>query len=95
MKKYRSAYLKPYIRRKTNKDINYKGCDFRTYLRLCFSHFKYVMVQRGTSHIIACGRSKQELKKEIFIVRGNKDFQKWANNVKRIQQKASLKIRRG
>lgn len=95
MRKYRSAYLKPYIRRKTQKDVNYRECDFRTYLRLCFPWFKYVMVQRGTNHIIACGRSKQELKREIFAVRKNKDFKKWTNNVKRMQQKASLRIRRG
>ncbi|MDB1923373.1 hypothetical protein ABHA37_08095 [Clostridium tertium] len=95
MRKYRSAYLKPYMRRKTKKDVNYRDCDFRTYLRLCFPHFKYVMVQRGTNHIIACGRSKQELKREIFIVKKNNDFKKWTNNAKRIQQKASLRIRRG
>ena len=95
MRKYRSAYLKPYIRIKTEKDVNYRGCDFRTYLRLCFPHFKYVMVQRGTNHIIACGRSKQELKREIFAVRENKDFKKWTNKMKKIQQRESLRIRRG
>lgn len=100
MRKYRSAYLKPYIRRKTQKDINYSGCDSRTYLRLCFPWFKYVMVQRGTNHIIACGRSREELKREMLeeenlVFGDNKNFKRWANKIKMWQQEVSLKVRRG
>lgn len=100
MRKYRSAYLKPYIRRKTKNDIDYKGCDSRTYVRLCLPWFKYVVVQRGTNHIIGCGRSKQELKRDMSKRDNkrfgyNRKFSKWSNEVKKWQQEISIKIRKG
>lgn len=82
MRKYRSAYYKPYIRRITNKDRQNTNCDFRTFLRLSFPEMKYVMVQRGCNNILAVGVSKQDLKTNILVVRSNKGFNMWANRIK-------------
>jgi hypothetical protein len=94
MRKYRSAYLKPYIRRKTEKDVNYPRCDFRTCVRLCLPYFKYVAVQRGTNHIIGCGRNRKELKEEMLENENVESFKVWANKIKIWQQDITLKIKR-
>lgn len=87
MRKYKSNYLKPYVRRIKDNDLkaSSRDMDFRTFMRLGMSKefgFKYVMVQRGAG-IIQVGRSKEELKKSILVVKGNKSFNEWANRIKK------------
>jgi hypothetical protein len=86
MRKRKSSYLKPYIRRRRNTDTSE---SLREAIRLSLAKecgFKYVMVQRGLKSIISVGKSKHDLKRQVFIVERNKDFGIWANSVKKICQ---------
>lgn len=83
MRKYKSAYLKPYIRRlrKTDKEM-----DFRTAVRLAAAEtmgYKYVLVQRGVSGVLDVDKSKQKIKNKLIGVKKSKDFDVWANQVKK------------
>ena len=86
MRKSKSSYLKPYLRRLRNTDTSE---SLREAIRLSLAEeygFKFVMIQRGSKSVISVGKSKQDLKRQIFTVRRNKDFEKWANRVKKICQ---------
>lgn len=87
MRKYKSSYGKPYIRKITPKDRENTNCDFTTFIAMSFNSTKYVIVQRGINGICACGKSKQQLKRSILVVNKNKHFNKWANRIKKRVQK--------
>ena len=66
MRKYRSAYLKPYIRKARKDDFNgAKANDLRTAIMMGIiedeGHKAYVLVQRGTEGIISIAKSRREL----------------------------------
>lgn len=87
MRKYKSNYLKPYVRRIKDNDLkaSSRNMDLRTYMRLGMAKefgFRYVMVQRGAG-VIQVGKSKEELKKNILVVDSNKGFNKWTNRIKK------------
>lgn len=85
MRKYRSAYLKPYIRKARKDDFNgAKANDLRTAILMGIieaeGHKAYVLVQRGTRGIISIARSRRELEKSIILVALKKmKFNQWAN----------------
>lgn len=90
MRKHKSNFLKPYIRKIKRSDIGAKNVDLRTAIRLAMADemgFKYVMVQRGASGPVMVGRSKQELKRSLLVIRSNKGFNVWANRIKNRSQK--------
>lgn len=92
MRKYRSAYLKPYIRKARKDDFNgAKANDLRTAILMGIieaeGHKAYVLVQRGTRGtrgIISIARSRRELEKLPALVALKKmRFKQWANLSKR------------
>lgn len=92
MRKYKSAYLKPYIRKIKPSDVNNKNCSMDVYIKLGlweegFERLKYIMIQRGTDSIMMVGNSKQEIKKSLLSVRKNRGFNKWRNWIKNYCQK--------
>ena len=75
---------KPYIRLANGKE---RSESFRTALRLSFFKINfsqyYVMVQHGFSkNVMAVGRTKDEIKRSIFILENGKGFNAWANRIK-------------
>lgn len=88
MRKYKSAYLKPYIRVARTSDFDgAKANDLRTAMMMGIieseGHKAYVLVQRGSSGIITIARSRRELKKQIVPVAvGKMTFKEWANSAK-------------
>jgi hypothetical protein len=75
---------KPYIRLANGKE---RSESFRTALRLAFFEINfsqyYVMVQHGfPKDIMAVGRTKDEIKRSIFILENGKRFNAWANRIK-------------
>ena len=88
MRKYRSAYLKPYIRKARKDDFNgARANDLRTAIIMGIiegeGHKAYILVQRGSSGIITIARSRRELKKQIVPVAvGKMTFKEWANSAK-------------
>ncbi len=89
MRKYKSAFLKPYIRVARSSDFDgAKANDLRTAIMMGIiedeGHKAYVLVQRGTKGIIAIGRTKRELRNLPAIVAvGKMKFNQWANLSKR------------
>lgn len=87
MRKYKSAYLKPYIRRLRKSD---KGADLRNDIRIITADvlgYRYVMVQRGSNLVTDIGKTKHEIKQHLLAVRTNRDYNKWANRMKHYCQK--------
>lgn len=91
MKKYKSAYLKPYIRKAKKQDFNARNASS---ISVCISQANYegkkayVLVQRGSSSVILMSESKERLKSLIAVVgfkknkKRMKKFNKWRNNIK-------------
>ena len=85
MRKYRSAYLKPYIRKARKTDFNgAKANDLRTAIMMGIiedeGHKAYVLVQRGTKGIVLIARSRRELEKlPIAVALKKMTFKQWAN----------------
>jgi hypothetical protein len=96
MRKYKSKYLKPYIRRIKSGDCKKAlDSDIRTYHAVCMAidsgRGGYVLVQHGASHILAYAPSKWELKNKVAQVRfsrkgKNQAFKSWTNDVKHYAQ---------
>ena len=81
MRKHKSAYLEPYVRKITKKDRNSTNCDFFTAIRLVLPSSRYVLVQRGTSRILVVAHSKEDFKKMTFN-KTNRKFNQWRNKIK-------------
>lgn len=85
MRKYRSAYLKPYIRKARKDDFNgARANDLRTAIMMGIiedeGHKAYVLVQRGTKGIISIARSRRELQNLPALVAIKKmKFKQWSN----------------
>lgn len=91
MRKYKSNYLKQYVRKLKKKDRKTNNVDLRTLIKLSMydvAGYKYVCIQRGTTGPIIVGKTKEEVKKSILAVNSNKDFNKWSNRVKKSCQKS-------
>ena len=87
MRKYKSNYLKPYIRRLKRNDLRRKPgyMSLQTWMRLGLAleiGYKYVMVQRGNQHIMLVGKTKNELKRAFVVVRNNKGYNMLADRIK-------------
>lgn len=89
MRKYRSAYLKPYIRVTKPSDLDgAKANDLSVAIMMGIIESEgcksYVLVQRGAKGIIAIARSRKELKDRIALVGlGISTFKEWANLIKK------------
>jgi hypothetical protein len=80
---------KPYIRLANGKE---RGESLRTAFKLAFFEIKfsqyYVMVQHGfPKDVMAVGRTKDEIKRSIFILENGKGFNAWANRIKTMAKK--------
>lgn len=93
MRKYKSAYLKPYIRRAKKQDFNgTNAIDFRTAILMALlKEIKnkniYVLVQRGSNKVLTLSTSKYKLKNKYAVVwvekkHKSKRFNKWCNDIK-------------
>lgn len=87
MRKYKSAYLKPYIRKMKKTD---QADNIRMAIELAYYSKKpkaYVFVQRGTNTVIAVDTCRANLIERIVGVQKGKDFNKWCNYVKKKVQR--------
>lgn len=94
MRKIRSAYLKPYIRRAKPKDFDgARAQSLRTAIRMALYEGQekaYVLVQRGSSKVVEIAGSREELKRMPLACRlsrhPNKEFNRWRNRIKHFAQ---------
>lgn len=98
MRKYKSAYLKPYIR-KAKKQVFYSSnaSDIMVCIAMsAYEHHKgdvYILTQRGTNKVIEIGSSKETIKRRLLAVSNKKNnhrckkFNSWRNGIKIYCQK--------
>lgn len=96
MRKYKSKYLKPYIRRLKVSDRKLAmNSGITTYHEICMAidtgRGGYVLVQHGAKKIVAYGRNKWKLKNQISRIRitkksKGKTYNQWCNELKLIAQ---------
>ena len=97
MRKKKSAYLKPYIRKAKAKDLRYENAASARVIGWqqacrcrceCRRRSKtYVLVQRGSNRVLIIRGSKKEVKDTLMSVNTNREFNKWCNEIKRIAQR--------
>ena len=94
MKKYKSAYLKPYIRVAKKKDFNEcNASDFSVFLDMLYYEDRkaYVLVQRGCKEVIEMRGSREELQRSLVAIRHKKHIKKaynqWSNGIKNTCQR--------
>ena len=93
MRKYKSAYLKPYIRKAKKQDFNgVNASDLSIAILMgMFADYPkdvYVLVQRGSNKVVSIKRSREEIKRYVATIgfqkrdHIGKKFNKWSNDVK-------------
>lgn len=96
MRKKKSAYLKPYIRRAKKSDFNgSRAANMLVAVKLGLYSDRpnvYVLVQRGSKTIVDVATSKNAMKRKVLVVKGNKGFNIWCNDIKNLAQGNTNKV---
>lgn len=98
MRKYKSAYLKPYIRKAKKQDFyGSNASDIMVCIAMsiykCYQGDVYVLTQRGSNRVIDIAKSKEEIKIRLLAVSNKKNnhrckkFNSWRNRIKIYCQK--------